>query len=210
MDLTVILQEASTGEFELVEDAPGMVGRMIDYFYTTDYQLGFDPADEGSNALVVHAEMFALVEKHDVRALQALAAEKYHSLLFDPTYYHGKIEDFLKSLPVVYTLTLSAHRALRDTSVLFWRLELERASWAGLPPAAGRRTNKNQRVYATGALIAALLEEIPEFASDLLDSYMRLPVLCHCQTCGPNQPGLASKLKCITCGRGNATSMARQ
>ena len=70
------MQEAASGEYEIVEQSPAMVRRMVEYFYTGDYKDCSESTQEQGKeksecsgeempiALCIHARMFALADMY--------------------------------------------------------------------------------------------------------------------------------------------------
>ena len=217
-----LLQEAVSGEYEIAEQSPAMVRRMIDYFYRGNYNDGNGPrlpldfCDEKPNcsndnelpALCIHARMFALADMYQVEGLRNLAVTKYGEELNQGP----SIKDILDSIPDVYQLTPSSVRTLRDKAVLALRLQLERGKRPRQPSAGNAAPSGNEMGGAGEAFMEAYSElatESPEFLKDLLSSYIRNPLLGHCPHCGGSgqlRPTGALQMKCLACGKGGARS----
>ncbi|AEO59864.1 hypothetical protein MYCTH_2020741, partial [Thermothelomyces thermophilus ATCC 42464] len=111
----------SQSKYEIAEQSPAMVRRMVEYFYTGNYKDCGEPTqdpsketpecsdEEGLTALCIHARVFALAEMYQVDGLQSLAVTKYGKALARST----NIQDLLDSIPDVYQLTPCTVRALR-------------------------------------------------------------------------------------------------
>ncbi|KAL2149708.1 hypothetical protein VTH82DRAFT_8360 [Thermothelomyces myriococcoides] len=206
-------REAALGEYEITDQSPEMVRRMVDYFYTGDYKGHDEPPEEPSKekpesseaenltALRVHARMFALAHMYQVDHLQALAASKYGKE-WEKT---KNFQHLLDSIPDVYQLTPSSVRALRDKVIVAlraWLGRTRRPSWYGEP-------SEGETPGAADALMAAyddIAAEYPEFLKDLFNSFVRGPILAACHNCGtePPQPAEVLQAKCLTCGKGGA------
>ncbi|RYP85012.1 hypothetical protein DL769_001055 [Monosporascus sp. CRB-8-3] len=213
-------KERALGEYEIAEQSPEMVRRMVEYFYTGDYkdcsESTRDPSEgdpecsdeEGLTALCIHARMFALAEMYQVDHLQSLAVAKYGKALEKK----GNIQELLDSIPDIYELTPCSVRALRDKAVMALRMELARTTRLRQSAFANFGASGDQSGGAADSLIAAYDEvatESPKFLKDLLTSYIRTPSLGYCYNCGPNQPQPTEPLqmKCLTCGKGGARLM---
>lgn len=196
--ITNALQEAAWGEYEIAEQSPAMVRRMVEYFYTADYkdcgESTQDPSketpecsdEEGLTALCIHARVFALAEMYQVDGLQSLAVTKYGNAVARS----ANIQDLLDSIPDVYQLTPCTVRALRDKVIVGLHVELGRTTrlhqFAGANPAA----SGDQSGGAADSLMAVydeLATESPEVLKDLLSSYIRTPLLGRCYHCGPQK-----------------------
>ncbi|GAB1320967.1 BTB domain-containing protein [Madurella fahalii] len=193
-----------------------MVRRMVEYFYTGDYEdcsrseqaptekkpenNGSSSEEDGLTPLRLHAKMFALADMYQVDHLQSLAVSKYGKELG----WGAKIQDILDSIPDVYQLTPSSVRALRDRAVVALRAEL------GKPTRLRFERSGDQGDKTTADTLLEAYDEIaaesPEFLKDLLSSYIRAPLLGRCSHCAGEQPQPAEPLqiKCLTCGKGGA------
>lgn len=160
-------QEASSQTYSLDSHTLPTVRRMVDYFYIGDYATELTEEDRckgASSVLVVHAEMFALADKYAIEGLETLAAYKYERDLRRQQDAH----EFFLSIPAVYELTPGSSRGLRDKVLCFARERLGR--------------------FITLAEVKeefdSLTIEMPEFAKELLDSFLRHPMMGYCYGCG--------------------------
>lgn len=164
------------------------VEKMIEYFYTMDYDTSI--ACEGDveipeiTTLQLHAMMFALGDKYDVEGLRSLSAGYYAKALELSTPL-----EFLRSTVTVYTGTAQSTRTLRDQALKYAREKLPKA-W---------KVTANRQVYESVAADA------PDFIKELLDSYLSVPLIGKCSTCGPHQPMCPLQARCKSCGRGGAS-----
>ena len=151
---------------------------MLHFLYTADYEI--DPEHEPSTALSMHAHVFTLADKYDLPALMSSAKQKYESL-------QAKIslQECLPSISEVYSLPRSEN-SLRDTAVRFARERLKR----------GLRKEKVR------AAIWQVVNEVPEYGFDLLESFVNIPLKGRCRDCGPNQGAIALQARCKSCSRG--------
>ncbi|KAL8364643.1 hypothetical protein RB595_003769 [Gaeumannomyces hyphopodioides] len=209
-------REAASGEYEIIQQSPAMVRRMVEYFYTGDYtdcnEATRDPSKEkadndelGLAASCIHARMFALADMYQVDHLQSLAATKYGKALEK----RSNIQDLLDSIPDVYQLTPCSVRALRNKAVTALRVELGRTKRLRQYTAADPTTSGDNSGGGVDSFMAAYDEvatETPEFLKDLLSSYIRTPLLGWCSNCDRKQPQPTEPLqmKCLTCGKGGA------
>jgi hypothetical protein len=171
-------QEAVTGVINLEDDDPATVYLMLQFFYTADYEV--DPECEPSAALSIHAQMFTLADKYDVPALMSLAKQKYESLQAKIPLY-----DCLPSISKVYALPLSGN-SLRKYAVQHARVHIKR----GLKEEIVR------------AAIWQVVNEVPEYGFDLLESFVNIPLKGRCRDCGPNQGATALQARCTSCKPG--------
>jgi speckle-type POZ protein len=81
------------------EDSLPMVKKLIDYFYTADYNENVDQPNTESHQRVsilqVHARMFALADKYDIEGLRQLSLGKFRKA--------NSALELLESVPDVYT-----------------------------------------------------------------------------------------------------------
>ncbi|CAI6099692.1 unnamed protein product [Clonostachys chloroleuca] len=114
-------QESSLRTYEMSEDSPFIVNKMIDYFNNGDYDVSAVPEIEEQNisALQFHARMFSLADKYAVDILMLLSAAKYLDRL-----RNSEIVEFLGSIPAVYELTPSYVRDLRNEAIKYARINL--------------------------------------------------------------------------------------
>lgn len=160
------------------EDSLFAVNKMIDYFYSGDYDVAAtsEIQEQNISALRIHARMFALADKYAVDALLSLSAAKYSDRLRD-----SEILEFLGSIPDVYTLTPSLVRELRDEAIKYTRINL--------PQYLG---NTSVRQSYKGIAITT-----PEFVKKLLDSYIETPMIGKCWNCGCYQALQAVQSCCL-------------
>ncbi|KAI7763415.1 hypothetical protein ACKAV7_015093 [Fusarium commune] len=121
-------KEAFSGTYDLTSHQPEMIQLMVDYLYTGDYSVDTNEIDENntssnSGALSTHAIMYALGDEYDIKGLRDLSARKYSWSLDESL----ELDDFLNSIPFVYTLTPDSSRGLRDPALEFARNKLRDA-----------------------------------------------------------------------------------
>jgi hypothetical protein len=171
--------------YEMMDDPRHIVDKLLQYFYTGDYiemSEEDDSAHSDMSALQLHARVFALADKYDVKDLCVLSAEKYSSRLEKDF----NVVDFLESIPDVYHLTAPQVRTLRDFVLHFARKNLETAL----------HHSSHSKVYDD------ITSEVPTFTKDLLDSYVASPILADCYNCGPTMAMQALQVRCRKCSRG--------
>jgi hypothetical protein len=178
----MLLQESLSGVYEMNEDPLNMVEKLIDYFYTADYDECVVSAGETEYGPVVsgfqvHTRMFALADKYDIEGLRILSVEKYSRRLKEAS-TSPKYQEFLESVPEVYDLPPPSARPLRNEVTHFARISLAKFL-------------KGQSVREAYEKIAV---DTPDFIKDVLDLYME-----ECFTCGSHQ---AMDARCRQCGRG--------
>ena len=194
---------------------------MIEYFYTGDYGKSSTSTreqdkeksacsdEERPSAPRLHAQVFALTEMYQVDTLQGLAVTKYSTALgMTP-----KIEELLDSIPDIYQLTPASVRGLRDKAVVAFRLFLMQTGPPRQPGClSGPKPSGDEGEAAVDTLMAAydIEAESPEFAKDLLRSYIRSPLLGYCH-CKPEhlQPTEALQMRCLACGKGGALDVSQ-
>ncbi len=180
-------QESSSGEVDLTDSNLYLVQRLMSFFYDEDYS---DPTEGDENkevplsALELHAEMYALGDKYQAPGLSRLATQKYErSLKRD-----WVPEDFLRSIAKVYQLTPESNRELRNAVLHHARSNIKQFQSNDAMRIQFKDTNRG----------------VPEFTSDLLQSYIDVPLRGKCIQCGPLQPIQPLQARCLKCGKGGA------
>lgn len=51
-------------------------------------------------------------------------------------------------------------------------------------------------------ILRAMLEDVPEFAFDVLQLFINAPLRGRCFSCGPNQNAESLQVRCLSCGKG--------
>ncbi|PTU19813.1 hypothetical protein P175DRAFT_0524143 [Aspergillus ochraceoroseus IBT 24754] len=177
-------KEASSGVYEMNDDPLPMVKNLVDYLYTLDYNENLRTLNQECpspiSGLQVHARMFALADKYDIKALQVLSSEKYSNMLESSSIG----SEFLGSIPDVYTLTPPSVKALRDKVARFARINLENYL----------QDPSSREVYKRIAI------DVPDFLQDLLDLYIMNPLTGFCYRCNPLSTMQALQTPCHKCG----------
>jgi len=169
--------------YKMNEDSLSTVDKMIDYFYTGNYDV--EPTAQIGQArnlsvLQTHARVFALADKYHVDALLLLSVAHYSNRLQD-----ADIIEFLDSVPDVYQLTPDSIRQLRDKAVKYARFNLAKH----IVYASVKRAYDN------------VANTTPDFIKDLLDLYMEAPLVGKCWNCGPCQALETVQSRCLQCGK---------
>ncbi|KAF4503391.1 Kelch 21 [Fusarium agapanthi] len=188
-------KEAFSGIYDLTSHQPDMVQLMVDYLYMGDYSIDMSEADEtntasNSGALSTHAIMYALGDEYDIKGLRDLSARKYSWSLDESL----ELNEFLSSIPFVYTLTPDSSRGLRDPALEFARNKLRHVG--------GQSDNRDA--------FDELLIECPDFLKELLYYCVQAPSLGYCPCTGPRDrvPVEAEGYRCKACGK-EGTSLNR-
>lgn len=181
--------ESETGIYEMVDISASEVIRLIDFFYTMDYQEDpYDveqPEEPRTSSLQLHAQMFALGDRYDIPSLRTLAVHRYEKVCSQ----ERNTLDFLESIPQVYGTTPSALRGLRDIVIDFSRRHL-------IDPDA--RAFSSEAV----AIRNRVIDECTEHSQDLLRSFLTNPVLSHCSTCHGMRGMTILQARCRDCLKG--------
>lgn len=169
------------------EESLPLVRKMVDFFYTADYDENIPTASEDEeksmSPLQVASRMFALGDQYDIPRLRELSAVKYSNRLGQSIH----LTEFLKSIPDVYGLTPGSVRELRDRAVRFGRLYLSKVV----------HYESLKEVWNEVAV------ECPEFTKEVLEMYMRNPLIGNCAyQCGSHKEMEATQVRCSQCGRG--------
>lgn len=130
--------------------------------------------------LQVQVLTYNLADKYDVLALMGLAGKKFKSTLNEgptPVEYLSVISD-------VYTIPTSTN-SLRVIATEYARAKF-----------------RDMLQSADSEILRATLQDIPEFAFDVLQLFANAPLTGRCHSCGPNQSAEALQARCINCGKG--------
>ncbi len=163
---------------------------MVSFFYSMNYDN--DMPDEETeqktgpriSQLQLHARMFALGDRYDIPGLRDMAVKKYSyrcGVSWAPL-------EFLESIYDVYGMAPAAVQQLRN--------------------AAGFEVRKHLPEMLDDKAVAAAYEtvhvDLPEFTKDMLDIYVKGPLLGDCIACGSNQAFEAIQVRCKGCGKGKS------
>ncbi|KAF4338400.1 kelch 21 [Fusarium beomiforme] len=184
-------KEAFSGTYDLTSHQPDMIQLMVDYLYTGDYSVDTDAMDDGNgtsdSVLSTHAIMYALGEEYDIKGLRDLSAQKYSWSLDEKL----KLDDFVQSIPFVYTLTPENSRDLRDPALEFARNRLR---------DGGAQSDVRDA-------FDEVIMECPEFLKELLYFCVQAPFFGYCPCTGPRDkvPVEAREYHCKKCGKDGAS-----
>jgi hypothetical protein len=168
----------------LPEDSVTVVEKMIEFLYTANYTVDDTQASPSPSNLTLHAELYAIADKY---GLPSLAGEAKSQFLNTTTSTSWDAQDFLNSIYSIYNLTPESDRGLRDVAI-----------------NCARSHSRELFQGSVRELLQAVSLKVPDFAFDLLGSFIQTPVLGRCSTCGPNQKVECLQLRCLRCGRGGA------
>jgi len=162
---------------------------MLRYFYTGKYNEPINESEGLHLKLQVQVLTYNLADKYDVPTLMALTKKRFKTTLgAGPA-----TEEFLSVVADVYTIPTSTN-ALRSIAVNY-----------------ARKIFRDMMQSPDLEMLRATLQDVPEFAFDVLQLFAKTPVPSltgHCQSCGPNQAAEALQARCINCGKGGI-SLAR-
>lgn len=111
-------------EYHMNDDEPSIVGKMIDYLYTLDYDdhcsstsgaksvIEYARADDPAS-LLVNAKVYIIADKYEIEALKKLACLKYKEVLLNT----WNTSNFSESASHVFENTVETDRTLRDVIV---------------------------------------------------------------------------------------------
>lgn len=123
--------------------------------------------------------MYALGDKYDAPGLCKLALAKYQGCLKS-----GWLpQDFLQTIARIYETTSASNRELRDAVVAHTKLNIGKI-----------RSDQEDKAYLTSKT-----QGIPEYASDLLESYFDNTAQGACKECGRLDTFDLSNFKCWSC-----------
>lgn len=124
--------------------------------------------------LSLHIDMYVLADKYDVSSLAELAKKKFETMAEQSRPLHRKESFFpaLETVPRIYAVTSEHNRGLRDVVVEYTRLQ--------------RTKSNNRDSFMFTDKVEELFESVPEFAADVLQSWLKMPYLGYCeeQDCG--------------------------
>ncbi len=171
------------GIIDLDDDDPVPVEVMLKYFYTGKYNEPINESKDVRLQLQVQVLTYNLADKYDVPALMGLAKEQFKATLKKgPT-----AEEYLSVIRYAYNIP-TPRNALRIIAVDYARLKFR--SIMQSPDLDIVRTT---------------LQDEPEFAFDVLQSFVNTPLKGHCHNCGPNQNTEAINARCNKCGKGGVS-----
>jgi uncharacterized Zn ribbon protein len=201
-------KEAKTGIFDMADDDPESVERMISYMYTMDYEDGQDnevalvkdldvfsstkkvkngrkSIRVSMNPLLINTRVFIIGDKYDVKGLKDLAMTKYIAAI--SSYWNSA--SLVASLKLLYEETPTSERRLKDVAIKAARehikLLVDNEEFATLC--------KKQGEIAFDVLKASIipleaLEELCEGCSGYTQAHKVSPFnssrTTHCQSCG--------------------------
>lgn len=194
-----------------------IVRRMIEFMYTGDYSENLaEPAEDEQSIspFSIHFGVFALADMYLVGELRALSVTKYGIALKRSSDYTG----FLQSVDDMYKLTPHTARELREKAIAFTRDVLPRYLKQPIELLTDyeKESLKASRVgkYPSPAhrvLFEDLLAVVPEFARDLVISFIQEPLRGKCsENCtgkGVMVPVEARDYKCKKCNGGVTRSI---
>jgi speckle-type POZ protein len=143
-----------------------LLEKLVQFFYSLDYSDEV-PEDSGLSPLQLHAKMFGLADEYIIPELLPVAASKYSAWCLES--WEPLV--FLTSIPDVYDAAPALVPLLRHTACMAIRKEL---------PEMLEEEAVAERYRKTVA-------ENPEFATDLLQSYIEGPLYWHCSSCNSHQ-----------------------
>jgi hypothetical protein len=143
-----------------------LLEKLVQFFYTLDYS-DVVPVDTEMSPLQLHAKMFKLADEYDIPGLLPVAARKYFARCADS----WEPSEFLTSIPDVYDAAPARVTMLR------------RVAYTAIRGVLPGLLNEE----AVAERYRKILAENPEFATDLLQSYIDGPLYLHCYKCESHQ-----------------------
>jgi hypothetical protein len=157
------------------------LGKMIDFFYSTDYDEDLLEAADIS-VLQLHAQMFLLADQYDIPGLLFITAKKFRARCVNS----WDALEFLHSMRDLYKLTPPPIIRLREFACVMIRGYLPEMLDDGVTAECFEKT----------------VLEIPDFAKDILQSYIDRPLVGYCDTCRSNQSMECLQTRCQSCNKG--------
>lgn len=171
------------------EDSLPIVQGMVEYLYTGSYDDkragASDETLERTSAAKFNARMFALADKYQIDDLQTLSVSKYTKAIKE----HSDLHTFFETIPDVYLMTPDTARGLRDAALSFSRYHL----------------GTSLHIPEIRKAFDQVSVDVPDFARELLNSFLETPILGTCSSCGPHQPMEILQCRCKTCGKGGGS-----
>jgi hypothetical protein len=137
----------------------------LKYFYTGKYNEPINESKDLGLQLQVQVLTYNLADKYDVPTLMGLAENKFKATLDKGP----KAEEYLSVVRGAYNVPTPSN-ALRIIAVDY-----------------ARRKFRNIMQSPDLDILRATLQEEPEFAFDVLQSFVNAPMMGWCSVCGPNQ-----------------------
>ena len=153
---------------------------MLKYFYTGKYNEPINESKALRFQLQVQVLTYNLADKYDVPTLMGLAEKKFKATLDR----WPMAEEYLSVVRDVYTIPTPSN-ALRAIAVDYARVNFR---------------DIMQSIDID--ILRSTLQDEPEFAFDVLQSFVNAPMLGRCSWCGPNQKAEACQARCTKCGKG--------
>ncbi|QBZ56807.1 hypothetical protein PoMZ_01724 [Pyricularia oryzae] len=147
--------------------------------------------------------MFALANIYQIDQLQNLTAAKYDKAVEEISH----IQNVFNLIPDIYGLIPNFVRTFREIAIMAVRIKFGHQFAA---VCAKNSENKNEiAAYNVIAFLDTGTIEIFEFIKDLLNFYIRIPLLGSCFNCNIKnlQPAELLQIKCLKCGKGGATPL---
>ena len=166
-----------------------IIARVIEFLYTDDYGSSYwinskpfgqsQQAARDESPFAIHAKMYAAATKYDVSGLNQLAQSQYIQLFANS----WSPREFLTSIPLIYSDNSISDDSLRRSVARNVRPRLSKIFGDSLISDLWRQT----------------CLEIPEFALDVLNTYVQNPRRQCCSSCGRYQGDDRLRLLCHHC-----------
>jgi hypothetical protein len=130
--------------------------------------------------------MYSLGDKYCISSLMELAADKYRDALRKTP----DMDDYLSSISEVY-LPPPPNKILKDIAVTFGRKNL--------------RTELNND--SVQRRLRVVISDVPEFGYDIVEAFVRIPILGTCANCGSSQVADALQARCRKCRHGGISHL---
>lgn len=156
---------------------------MLKYFYTGKYNEPINESNELRFQLQVQILTYNLADKYDVSTLMGLAEKRFKATLDrGPT-----AVEYLSLIRDVYVIPKPSN-ALRTIAIDYARMKF-----------------RDIMQSPDLELLQATLRDEPEFAFDVLQSFVSAPLKGRCFSCGPSQSAEALQARCLKCGKGGVS-----
>ncbi|EFY86190.1 BTB/POZ domain protein [Metarhizium acridum CQMa 102] len=179
-------QEQETGVYEFKDSSIDIVRQMVEYMYTGKYSptshSSSDELCDNTSPITFHVRMFELSKKYMIDGLQTFATCEF----MEAVQQEESLCKFLRSIPEIYSLLRTPSNHLREFRVWHVRSLMAAADF----DAAAKQ------------VLDEVTENVPQFAKELLNSFIESPLMGYCHLCGEQDPVPVSPshCRCKKCG----------
>ncbi|KAM0127186.1 hypothetical protein ACHAO1_009666 [Botrytis cinerea] len=178
-------KEADTGVIELNDDDPVSVEIMLKYFYTGTYDEQIIEGKELCLNLKVQVLTYNLADKYDLFNLIGLLKRKFES-----TFNAGSaLKEFLSIVSNIYVILISTN-ILKPIIIEY-----------------ARRRFRSIIQSNDSEILQATIQNIPDFAFDILQLFINDPLRDHYYNCNSNKSAEVLQARCLGYGKGGVSKI---